>query len=39
MKRRFLFMLMAALTCIGANAALKRSNNYLRVLLQQQVRQ
>jgi len=29
MKRRFLFMLMAALTCIGANAALKRANNYL----------
>ena len=29
MKRRFLFMLMAALTCIGANAAIKRANNYL----------
>jgi len=31
MKRRFLFMLMAALTCIGANAALKRANNYLEL--------
>jgi len=29
MKRRFLFMLMAALTCIGANAAINRANNYL----------
>jgi cytoskeletal protein CcmA (bactofilin family) len=29
MKRRFLFMLMAALTCFGANAAINRANNYL----------
>lgn len=29
MKRKFLFVLLAALTCIGANAALKRQNNYL----------
>ena len=29
MKRRFLFMLMAALTCVGANAALLKSNNFL----------
>lgn len=31
MKRKFLFLLMAALTCIGANAALKRANNYLEL--------
>jgi hypothetical protein len=31
MKRRFLFMLMAALTCIGTNAAIKRANNYLEL--------
>lgn len=29
MKRKFLFVLLAALTCISANAALKRQNNYL----------
>ena len=29
MKRKFLFLLLAALTCIGANAALKRTNNFL----------
>lgn len=31
MKRKILFLLMAALTCIGANAALKRANNYLEL--------
>ena len=30
MKRRFLFMLMAAFTFMGANAALNRANNYLK---------
>ncbi|MBO4839681.1 MAG: hypothetical protein J5524_01115 [Bacteroidaceae bacterium] len=30
MKRRFLFMLLAALTCVGANAALLKANNYLK---------
>ena len=32
MKRKFLFVLLAALTCISANAALKRQNNYLEKL-------
>lgn len=31
MKRKILFLMMAALTCIGANAALKRANNYLEL--------
>ena len=30
MKRRFLFMLLAALTCVGANAAILKANNYLK---------
>jgi hypothetical protein len=30
MKRRFLFMLMAAFTFMGANAAINRANNYLK---------
>jgi hypothetical protein len=29
MKRRFLFMLLAALTCVGANAAILKANNFL----------
>jgi hypothetical protein len=31
MKRRFLFLLMAAFTFVGANASINRANNYLKV--------